>query len=66
MRLMNCGTDLTKRKGEMKHLSLGLTTYKRQCASCPYCIKQICVFGSLQGSGSFARKAFDLQFIHGE
>lgn len=23
MRLMNCGTDLTKRKGEMKHLSLG-------------------------------------------
>ena len=24
MRLMNCGTNLTKRKGEMKHLSLGL------------------------------------------
>ena len=23
MRLMNCGIDLTKRKGEMKHLSLG-------------------------------------------
>ena len=23
MRLMNCGIDLTKRKGEIKHLSLG-------------------------------------------
>lgn len=42
------------------------TTYEHQFASCPYCIKQIFVFVSLQGSGSLARKAFDLQFIHGE